>query len=74
MTELFNIDESLSPREAWLRRHNVTTEFDHDDGEWHALDPRRPEIIGTGRDEEAALFELARQHGWKWFNEEYYNV
>ena len=69
---LFDIPESLSPRLAWINKHLVTSEYSVSDGEWLSISRRNPEIHGYGKTEDDAMFDLARQHGWRMWNEEKY--
>lgn len=81
MAELFEIGESLSPREAWKRKHNITVtppNFKNWPGsEWGACiietdpdgkdagDPPRYE--SHGETEEEALWNLAQSKGIEFY-------
>lgn len=81
---LFELEESLSPREAWLRRHRVVTGWLEagtetidgivDEGwEWCAASLTR-HLRGFGATEADAIAALAKRMGVPlWFEEAYVN-
>ena len=83
MDTLFPIPEQPSPRLAWIKRHEVRTEYAKGMPEpWSAWDGELiacieaggsdPKIGGyaTGKTEDEALSNLAIGRGWKLWNEE----
>lgn len=57
--ELFDIPETLSPKESWKRQHSITTRID-DRGAWIASIGQMEE---KGDEENQALFRLASRVG-----------
>ena len=62
MSELFEIPESLSPRERWVRRHHITIECQTVDGQdaerWTA---RYGPTVTEAPSRDEAIWRLARQ-------------
>lgn len=72
MTDLFGIPESLSPKEAWKRTHNVETHppvgSTGRDAQWVALHGASADGTATyGEDEEHALYEMSKELGVKFY-------
>ena len=59
--ELFSVEESLSPREKWIRNHGVTTEkrFDSKDGPWWEANCPAAKCKCDGTTEREAIDNLA---------------
>ncbi len=55
MSELFQIEESLSPRLAWLRRHDLTTRK-LPSGRWECVFDE--ENIGSGATEDESTIDF----------------
>jgi len=74
MDELFEIEESKSPKMLWMERHGVSVFGPDEDDEFcaEAWDDRGEgmwrEAYGIG--EQEAIAELAAKCGWKLWNEE----
>jgi hypothetical protein len=76
MDELFEIQEVLSPRAAWLKRHDVQTLFSAGcDDPWSAWSGPlaaavENETFATGLTAEDAVVQWAIKHGVRLWNEE----
>jgi hypothetical protein len=84
--QLFEVPEQLSPRRKWMLAHNVTTvysaELEDIDDPWcafvggmdelstHGLRMEEDGRLKYGQTENEAICELAKQQGWKLWNEE----
>lgn len=72
MSELFDIEESKSPRLAWIEKHQIVTLRGKPDS-WAAWINMRPTIdqtIGYGETEDEAVVSLAVKLGIRLWNEE----
>lgn len=78
--ELFQIDESLSPRLRWMQQHKFRTHHAPwcEDSPWSAWHPENeseqglptdPEACGYGMDEDEAIVDLAKKLNLKLWNE-----
>lgn len=77
---LLEVQPCLSPRLAWLKKHNVFTERlgnqNHlNFSEWVAYVGKMPAtedegVWGSGDTEDAAIVSIAKCCGWKLWNEE----
>lgn len=70
MTELFNIPETLSPREQWAADNGVVLDLDRESDVWTA---KRGDDEAESDTRARAIDELAfalRKHGVKHWNEE----
>lgn len=79
MDELFETEEQLSPRLAWMRKHNISTyrvpHMEIEEEPWCAWTGNFGEAIETdefktGQTEDEALLNFAKHHGLKLWNEE----
>jgi len=70
---LFDVGVSLSPKLQWLDRNQVTITYETKDKMWYARCRRKPEIVAEHADYDECLYELARMHGWRMWNEEEYD-
>lgn len=70
MTDLFDIPESLSPKEAWKRNHGVDTFSPTGKGK-HAEEWQAKRTLGDavtyGEDEECALYLMSCELGVKFY-------
>ena len=73
MTELFDIEESKSPRLAWIEKHQIVTLRGKPDcwAAWLNMRPTIDQIIGYGESEDEAIADLAIKMGMRLWNEEY---
>lgn len=73
MNELFQIEESKSPRLRWMDKHGVWTQKtnaeEYEDPE-HAWKAQAAGYVGFGPTEDDAIVELARLMGIALWNEE----
>lgn len=90
---LFDVPETLSPRLAWLKKHEIKTlhrdDLSDEAGRWEAyvgeyqfaIDetfadresgfyPDESPFLAWGETEDDAILELAKNNGWKLWNEE----
>lgn len=82
MNELFDIPEQLSPRLAWIQKHDVRTHFSTacPESPWSAWLPANqpnpdgipadPEACGYGMKQDDAIADLARKSNLRLWNEE----
>jgi len=73
MTELFDIEESKSPRLAWIEKHQIVTLRGKPDSwaAWlSARSARAEQAIGYGESEDEAIADLAIKLGLRLWNEE----
>jgi hypothetical protein len=73
MTELFDIEESKSPRLAWIEKHQIVTLRGKPDcwAAWlSARSTRVEQTIGYGESEDEAIADLAIKLGIRLWNEE----
>ena len=66
MSELFEIEESKSPRILWLEKHNFGVR-NYSDGQWYAFRGRED---AWGQSEDEVVTQLALKLGIKLWNEE----
>lgn len=78
--ELFEVEESLSPRLAWMQKHKIRTHHApwveeapwsawHPDNESEEGLPMDPEACGYGMNEDEAIVDLAKKLNIKLWNE-----
>ena len=86
MSELFDIPESISPRLAWIKKHQIETEEFSDSAVKSGMVVNKwvcrtiqstfpgsiwaPKDIAGGETEDAAIVAWAKAHGAKLWNEE----
>ena len=73
MSELFDIEESKSPRLAWIEKHQIVTLRGKPDSwaAWlSARSTRVEQTIGYGESEDEAIADLAIKLGLRLWNEE----
>ena len=69
MNELFQIEETKSPRLKWLDQHGVWTAEITLRGKFQWWEATAAGIIGKGETEDAAIVELAKNMEIKLWNE-----
>jgi hypothetical protein len=73
MSDLFTIEESLSPRLAWMQKHGITA-MQSESGPWTAwsslIQGRTAQNLGFGDSEDEAITQWALKLGISLWNEE----